>query len=146
MKDFFLDKFEYDFYATKYWIKCIENQEDNVTDFVKRSISHILNAHHIWIARLTTNEIESEIWDILPISYLTRLHEQTYRQIVDFLEKFELEEKINFHSSEGVKMTKNVIDVLYHMLNHSNYHRAQIVMELKQHGLEHPSLNFISYR
>ena len=146
MKDFFLDKFQYDFFATKNWIKHIEDQEHEVSDFVKRSVSHIINVHHIWNARVLRKKIESELWDVLPVSYLMRLHEQNYRETVDFLEKYELEEKVNFHSAEGVKMTKNVIDILYHILNHSNYHRAQIVMDLKQYGLDHPSFNFISYR
>jgi uncharacterized damage-inducible protein DinB len=146
MKEFFLDKFEYDFFATRNWIKCIEDQEDEVSDFIKRSISHIINVHHIWNARLLRRSVESDTWDVLPISYLNRLHEQNYRETVDYLEKYELEEKINYHSAQGVKLTKNVIDILYHILNHSNYHRAQIVMDLKQHGLESPSFNFISYR
>lgn len=38
MKDFFLDKFEYDFYATNNWIDCILAQEDLVSPFVVRSI------------------------------------------------------------------------------------------------------------
>ena len=146
MKEFFLDKFEYDFHATANWIKSIEDQEDEISDFVKRSISHIINVHHIWNARLMNKKVESELWDVLPVSYLKGLHEQNYRETVDFLEKYELEEKVNYHSAEGIKMTKNVIDILYHMLNHANYHRAQIVMDLKQHGLSAPSFNFISYR
>lgn len=146
MKEFFLDKFEYDYFATKNWIKCIEEQEDKVSPFVLKSISHIINAHHIWICRLLNKKAESELWDLLPISYMDRLHEHNYQETIDFLEKYELNEKVNYHSAEGVKMTKNISDVLYHVLNHNNYHRAQIVMDLKQHELKHPSYNFITYR
>lgn len=146
MKDFFLDKFEYDHYAIKNWIEIIEQQEDEVSPFVIRSISHIINVHHIWNCRLFNKESESELWDVLPISYLERLNRLNYLETVDFLEKFELNEKIKYHSSEGVQLTKHITDVLYHMLNHANYHRAQIVMDLKQNNLKHPSFNFISYR
>lgn len=146
MKDFFLDKFEYDFHATNNWIESIVSQEDLVSPFVCKSISHIINVHHVWNCRLMNKTSESELWDILPMHYLFRLHQQNYLETLDFLEKFELNEKINYHSSEGVQLTKHIIDVLYHLLNHSNYHRAQIVLELKQNNLKHPSFNFISYR
>jgi uncharacterized damage-inducible protein DinB len=146
MKDFFLDKFEYDFFATKNWIVCLEEQEDLLSPFAKKSISHIINAHHIWNCRLANNRAQSELWDELPVYFLQRLHQQNYNETIDFLEKFELNEKINYHSSEGIRFTKPIIDVLYHILNHSNYHRAQIVMDLKSNGLQFPSFNFISYR
>lgn len=146
MKDFFLDKFEYDFFATKNWISSIEAQENQVSPFVLRSISHIINVHHIWNRRLLQQKSESELWDVLPVSYLLKLHQENYRETVNFLEKFELEEKIKYHSSEGVQLVKSSIDILYHVLNHSNYHRAQIVMDLKQNNLKAPIFNFISYR
>jgi uncharacterized damage-inducible protein DinB len=146
MKDFFLDKFEYDFYATKNWITCIEEQEDLVSKFTLQSISHVINVHHIWNQRLVNMPYESDLWDVFQVEHLQRLHQQNYTETIDFLEKFELSEKVKYHSSEGVQLTKPIIDVLYHMLNHSNYHRAQIVLDLKQHNLKHPSFNFISYR
>lgn len=146
MKDFFLDKFEYDFFATKNWIQCIVDQEEHVSPYVTRSISHIINVHHIWNCRLLKKESESDLWDILPLSYLDRLHQSNFQETIDFLEKYELSEKIKYHSSEGIHIEKPVTDVLYHMLNHSNYHRAQIVLDLKSNNNKTPSFNFISYR
>ena len=145
MKDFFLDKFEYDFFATKNWIKVIKSQEDSVSEFVIRSMSHILNVHHIWNRRLLNKQIESELWDVFPIHFLQKLEEENYRETIEYLEKLELTEKIEYHSSEGVVFEKSTIDVLYHILNHSNYHRAQIALDLKQNNLKTPDFNFISY-
>jgi uncharacterized damage-inducible protein DinB len=145
MKDFFLDKFEYDFFASKNWIKVIESQEDFVSEFVIRSMSHILNLHHIWNRRLLDKQVESELWDIFPIHFLQKLQEENYRETIEYLEKLELTEKIKYHSSEGVALEKRAIDVLYHILNHSNYHRAQIALDLKQTNLKTPDFNFISY-
>lgn len=146
MKEFFLDKFEFDFYSLKNWIRCIEEQEDSVSAFTIQSISHIVNVHHIWNSRLLKKTPESNEWDVLPVSFLTRLAQQNYLETLDFLEKNELSEKINYHSSEGIKLEKSIIDVLYHILNHSTYHRAQITMDLKQNKLQFPSANFITYR
>jgi uncharacterized damage-inducible protein DinB len=146
MKEFLLDKFEYDFYATKQLIEFIEKQEDSVSDFVKKSISHIINVGHIWNARIVGRKPESELWDRLPIYFLNQLHNQNYREILDYIENVELGEKVKYHSSEGIRLDKEDLDILFHLLTHSNYHRAQIVMDLKQNGLNYPSLNFIAYK
>jgi len=145
MKDFFLDKFEYDFFASKNWIESLESQEECISEFAIRSMSHNLNVHHIWNRRLLNKQIESELWDVFPIHFLQKLLEENYRETVEYLEKFELTEKIKYHSSEGVIFEKSTIDVLYHILNHSNYHRAQIALDLKQNNLKTPNFNFISY-
>ena len=146
MKSFFLEKFEFDFYASKNVIECIENQDDEVSPFVKKTFSHCINAHHIWLSRLKEQQAESYFWDDLPLMYFQKLHEVNYTETIDFIEKFELDSKINYHSSEGVNYSKSVVDILYHILNHSNYHRAQIIMDLKQNNLAYPSLNFITFK
>ena len=46
-------------------------------------------------------------------------------------------------------MSKTDIDILYHILNHSTYHRAQIareLRELRELGITPPSFNFISFK
>ena len=146
MKSFFLEKFEYDFYASKNLIEHIEQQESFVSSFVFKSFSHIINVHHIWLSRLKGSKAESHFWDELPLFYFQKLLEANYTETIDFIERIELENKINYHSSEGVEFTKSMNDVLYHVLNHSNYHRAQIIMDLKNNNLTVPSFNFITFK
>jgi uncharacterized damage-inducible protein DinB len=146
MKSFFLEKFEFDFYASKNLIECIEQQEAFVSSFVLKSFSHIINAHHIWLSRLKGSTAESHFWDELPMFYFQKLHEANHTETIDFIERIELENKVNYHSSEGVEFTKSINDVLYHILNHSNYHRAQIIMDLKNNNLAVPSFNFITFK
>lgn len=146
MKSFFLEKFEYDFYASKNLIEHIEQQESFVSSFVFKSFSHIINVHHIWLSRLKGSKAESHFWDELPLFYFQKLLEANHTETIDFIERIELENKINYHSSEGVEFTKSINDVLYHVLNHSNYHRAQIIMDLKNNNLTVPSFNFITFK
>ena len=146
IKEFFLNKIEYDLACNLTWIKSLEDHENHLDDYVVKSISHIINVHHIWNSRLLDQQPESELWDILPISYWKKLAEQNSRETIDYLEKYELGEKVNYHSSEGVKYSKKDIDILYHILNHSNYHRGQIALRMKELEIKPPSLNFIVYR
>jgi len=101
--------------------------------------------HHIWISRLQGITPESEEWDLLPQHFWERLSEENFRQTSNYLEQFDQEEKIHYHSSEGVRMQKQVVDVLYHILQHSQYHRAQIARELRILGVDVPSMQFIQY-
>ena len=44
------------------------------------------------------------------------------------------------------ELEKKDLDILFHVLNHSVYHRAQIVLDLKQQDLKYPSFQFITFR
>lgn len=145
MKDFFIDKFEYDFRSNQKWVDVLMKHEDELSDFVLKSMSHIINVHHIWISRILEKKAESHTWDILPINYWDQLMHDNLRQTIEYLEHIESSEKIDYHSEEGVKLSKSSVDILYHILNHSNYHRAQIAMELRKLGITPPSFNFITY-
>lgn len=143
--DFFLDKFEYDFRCNLRWIERMKQHEDALNPFVLKSFSHIINVHHIWMHRLMEIPTESDTWDLLPIDYWEKLANENHLKSVDFLEKQEIDNKIHYRSEEGILYEKDTIDVLYHILNHSNYHRAQISRELRTLQLEPPAFNFISF-
>jgi len=146
IKEFFIDKFEYDFRSNKKWCEHLLSNEDDLNDYIRKSISHIINVHHIWIHRVIEMPAESHTWDVLPADYWINLAQENFLKTVEYLEQFESNEKINYHTEEGVEFSKEVIDVLYHILNHSNYHRGQIARELRNLGLSVPSFNFIAYR
>lgn len=145
MKDFFHDKFEYDLQSNLTWISKITLQEDDVNDFIIKSLSHIINVHHIWNSRLIGIAPESDSWDTLPLRYMSKLAVENKNVTFNYLESWDSETKVDYHDSEGVQMTKDTVDVLYHVLNHSNYHRAQIAREMRVLGLEPPNFNFIAY-
>lgn len=88
---------------------------------------------------------ESHTWDLLPIDFWEKLVQENHFKTIDFLEKQELNNKVNFTSEEGISYEKDTIDILYHILNHSNYHRAQISRELRNLEIRPPAFNFISF-
>ncbi len=145
MKSFFEDKFEFDFRANDTWIQHL-SELDERPGFVEKSMAHIINVHHIWVSRLSQIAVESGSWDALPSMHWISLNQDNFRKTIAFLEHEELTRKIYYHDEEGVPMEKSTSDVLYHILSHSQYHRAQIVMSLKQHDLPVPSMNFVVYR
>jgi uncharacterized damage-inducible protein DinB len=147
---FFKEKFEYDLHSNLGWLKFLEENEDALDSTnlkeLSRWMSHIINVHHIWNTRLMNKISESEDWDLLPLSYFERFLFENYNQTIQFLEQHSLSEKVNYHDSEGVPMEKETMDILYHLLNHSNYHRAQMAIKSKEWGFKIPSSNFIVFR
>ena len=145
IKEFFKDKFEYDFLSNKKWIEHLAEHEDNLSPYILKSMSHIINVHHIWIYRIQQKKQESFTWDVLPVDFWLKLAQENYRQTLEFIENIDFKEKINYHDEEGVEMERETVDILYHILQHNTYHRGQIALELRNLNLPVPVFNFITY-
>lgn len=145
IKEFFLDKFAYDLQCNRLWIDVCNRNEDEIDGFIKRSFSHLINAHHRWICLLEGIEPESGLNDEFALRFWLELCNDNYRKTENYLENRDLNEKIGYHNEEGIKLEKEVIDILYPILNHSNHHRAQISREIRVVGIEPPAFNFIAF-
>ncbi len=145
MKDFFLGKIEYDFHLNKSLSYHLEKYEDEIPKFCLKSMSHIINAHHIWLSRLFDVQSESDFWDVLPIDYFIPFHKQNYEQTCTLLEDLDLHAKDEILTSNGDLVSEDTASILYHMLTHSVHHRAQIIKTLKESNLPVPSLELIVY-
>ena len=65
MEEFFNELFDYNFYCNKQLIEAC----NKLTKVPERSIklfSHLLNAHHIWNARIVGNSATMEAWQLHP--------------------------------------------------------------------------------
>jgi uncharacterized damage-inducible protein DinB len=143
MKDFFVGRFEHDYYLTKTCIDFFELNEDCVTPFVKKSICHLLNIHHIWNCRLQHVVPESEPWDQFPVHDLEKLHRNNFLTTIDILETIDSSDKQHTDAIIPRGMDKETQEILFHMLQHANYHRAQIILELRLKQLPFPIFNLI---
>jgi uncharacterized damage-inducible protein DinB len=146
LREFLLDKFEFDYQVNRTWSAHLQLHEDQLNPFIIKQMSHVINMHHIWLSRLYSAQAESGEWDELPLMYWDRLLQENYLKTQEFMRHFDGTAKSNYHNSEGVPMEKSDVDILYHILHHSQYHRAQIARELRIIGLPVPSMHFIAYR
>jgi uncharacterized damage-inducible protein DinB len=138
MKDFLLRKFEIEYNTLQALIRCIEAQEDLVPEYAIKGVCHIINVHHIWNCRLQHIRPESNEWDIFPLQYLEKLNTQNFQETFDCLEKKELDSIIEQQSEQPETVEISAVDILFHLLQHSSYHRGQIVLNLKSNGLNYP--------
>src|SRR5690606_37755749 len=117
--------------------KLIDVFEQHVGQLSDRNIavfSHLLNAHEIWNFRLLNKESGTATWQRRPVQTLANINKQNFRQTLDILEGGNLEALILFTDKKGNPFENKKSDILFHIINHSSYHRGQIAIECRKSG------------
>lgn len=146
MNVFFNQLFDYNFYCNKKLIeKCssIENTPEKSIEL----FSHILNVHHRWNAALTGHTPEYAANQIHSVKEWGDIHYENQRSSFEITTSADdFEKRIDYENSEGRLFTNTVQDILFHIINHSTHHRAQIASDFRQNGLEPLQLDYILYK
>lgn len=146
MKAFFNQLFDYNFHCNKKLIEtCMELK--TVPEEVIRLFSHILNAHHLWNARVLGIDPEKEVWQHHEIQNWGELHYENQRNSFEIITNAEnFEKRIDYESTEGKRYSNSLQDILFHIINHSTHHRAQISAALRANKLEPLPMDYIIYK
>ena len=145
MQDILRDRFKIDLSRNLQLFNILSQNEEHLNSFIKRSFSHIINTHYIWLCRIEGSSPESNFWDQLPLHHGEKFLQENYLRTISYLDDHELQQKVNYHDEEGVKLDDSLGNILLHVLDHGNYHRGQISMELRKQGVTPPSMNLIPY-
>ena len=146
MKDFYKDKLKYDFDINQKIIQNLIENEEKLNDRILTLISHILNAHHIWNSRMLNTQIVHKVWDVYSCDKMLDINAENYTNSIQAIDNFDLSESVDYVTMIQEPFTNSRQDILYHILNHSNYHRAQINTELKNLGLSSTITDYIFYK
>lgn len=146
MKKLFNQLFDYNFFCNKKLIEtCVAL--DDVPEKSKELFNHILNAHHIWNARATEKEALFEAFQMHEVKDWGDLHYENQRSSFEIITTAEdLDLRIDYENSEGRLFTNTLQDMLFHIINHSTHHRAQIAMDFRANGLQPLSLDYVFYK
>ena len=146
MKSFLNQLFDYNFYCNKKLIdECIKLEKAPAKSL--SLFSHILNAHHIWNARLLGSEIIFEVWQEHPVKEWGDIHYENQRSSFEIITNTDnFERRIDYENSEGRLFTNTIQDILFHIVNHSTHHRSQISMDFRTNDLEPIKLDYIFYK
>ena len=146
MKDFFKELFEYSHHYNQKLIEVIQNNPDNISDKALKIFSHILNAHHIWNNRLIGNIPKYGVWQEHAPDEMIFIENQNFEESLRILKTLELNENIDYRNTLGKNFNNSIRDIIFHIINHSTYHRAQIATEFRTSGLEPLMTDFIFYK
>lgn len=145
MKEKLIDLFEYTYHSNKEMIKAISENISKIDEKTISLINHTLNAQQIWNSRVS-GEKSFEVWQINPLAYLEDINHQNFLKSIDIIQNFDLDQKIEYQNSRGTKFENSIFEMLFHVINHSTYHRGQINSLLKQNDIEPLLTDYIFYK
>jgi uncharacterized damage-inducible protein DinB len=109
-------------------------------------MSHIVNVHQIWNGKIQPRQLQYESWQVQPLQDLSAINKQNTEQSMLILGTFHLDQPIKYTTSKGHPFEHSVSDILFQIINHSTYHRAQVATEFKQIGLGPLLTDYIYYK
>ena len=140
----FEDNLAYDHWANTRMLGCMKNNE--ASEQIRILFSHILNAQHVWTHRIMKKETLYGVWEIHNNDKLTKLIKENGQYLQFIFKNYQMEENIHYHDSKGEAFENLVGDILFHVFNHGNYHRAQINTIWREQEVTPPFVGFIQWK
>lgn len=110
--------------------------------------SHIAHAQRNWYLRVTGQQNDVPVWTPLePASVLLQLaqNDELWLEYLNGLQDHDLYAKLAYKNMAGEPYLDNLADILTHLVNHSTYHRGQIVYLSRGLGFTPPGTDFIRF-
>ncbi len=136
--------YKYDKWANELVVEVVAKEvETKRFSEVNRHFSHLLIAQHVWFGRISGNLSSLGIWDRLTVAEMQKLISENPKSFQAI--KSHQNEIISYKNSKGVSFESKVDDILMHLIIHSQHHRAQIAILLRELGITPPATDFIYF-
>ena len=129
----------------------LDKEIDSSFPSLRKTIYHLWDAEFIWLKRLkgeSLNDWPSKFFNgtFSEAKEKILLNDQLFIDFVERLNDEKLSESFTYKNIEGKTFSNSRWESVHHCMNHSTYHRGQIVTMLRQHGIiKIPSTDFISF-
>ena len=145
MKSFLTVIFDYHHYFN---LKLIEIFFKHKVDASVRTLpmfSHCLNAHQIWNTRNNGDAVFT-VNEIHPFGNLAAIDNNNFTTALDILENLRLLDNIEYTNSKGKVFSNTVQNILFHICNHFTHHKAYLISNLGEKGIEPIITDYIYYK
>ena len=148
IKEYFRELFKYNDWANQRVLITFEEHEIT-DDHLLLLFSHLLTSQIIWFNRI--KEIPTSpfpIWEQYKLRELRTMTMESSTNWMNYLDEHQLatfEEMIFYKNSKGRKYETTIKDIISQVLNHSAYHRGQIARALREHSIDPPNTDYITY-
>ena len=146
MKTFFYELFEYNQHTNRRIIRVMEENQAHVTSRSLSLLSHILNVQRIWNQKIRPDLVPYKSWDLHSIELVQGINSQNFTDSIQILDAFDLNQMVSYKLSTGQPFSNTVRDILFQIINHSTYHRAQIATEFRSGGIEPLLTDYIAFK
>lgn len=146
MTNFFKELFTYSHHFNQQLATVFIEQAGKTSEKSLVWFNHILNAHFNWNCRILSQQTTTGPWDIHNIAELKEMDRVNYSNSVLILDNIELYRPVDYSTTKGQQFSNTVRDILFHIVNHSTYHRGQIAADFRQQGIEPLVTDYIFYK
>lgn len=138
--------FEYDDWANRRVIVALRKHE---SDRCRQILAHLLRTKQEWYDRIHGKYADGPVfWPDLTIDECSDLSKATKERFEELLAEFDDEGlglKSDYKNSSGVPYSNTFREILTHVLFHSAIHRGNIILKLREEGIEPPQTDYIIY-
>ena len=142
----FLHLFEYDHWANRRTLDALRIQ---TSERSRQILAHILITKQEYFERLGGKDSTGfNFWPDLSLAECEELTGKTrgnYERLLNDANESLLERTASYKTSEGVPFDNTYRELLTHVLFHSSIHRGNIVLKMREEGLEPPKIDYIIY-
>lgn len=146
MKVFFEDLFSYNQLVNKKIIEVLVQHENDIADRIISLMSHIILVHRSWTNRMQGKSGLNNFWQNIPLENLLSENEKLFTISMEIVKEINLNNSLNYTNSKGFEFSNTFQDVLFHLINHSTYHRGQINALLRSSNIEPVIADYIFYK
>ena len=143
---FFKDLFTYNHARNAELIAYLAQQDTPVPEKALTLLSHTLNAHEIWNCRIAGTVSTHGVWEIRELAHMQEANTKQLDTSLKILESADPAQPISYITGKGDPFVNSVRDILFHVINHSTYHRGQIMSALKEAGIPPLPTDYIFYQ
>lgn len=146
MLTFYKELFHYSFISNQKIIDRFHHDAILENSNAHRLLAHLLAAHHIWNNRILEKTPQFEVWPIISVINCAAINHDNVETSLKILEEVDITQMISYQNSKGQEFRNSVQDILFHVINHSTYHRGQIAKEFRNMGVEPENTDYIFYK
>lgn len=111
----------------------------------EKLLSHILNAQHIWNARVDQSLSIYGIWQVHKAEQWTLINKENYDSSLGHIIGVNMQKGHEYKEYTGDFLSNNMEEILNHILMHSAYHRGQIASKAEQEGFSPPKTDYMDF-
>lgn len=146
MKDFFKELYEYNYHFNQKLAEVFANEPDKTSEKALKIFSHILNAQQIWNSRILKQNALYGVWQLQDANDFSDINKVNYQASLNILDNVEFNTITEYSTTKGDVFKNSVRDILFHVINHSTYHRGQVATEFRNHGIDPLVTDYILYK
>jgi uncharacterized damage-inducible protein DinB len=108
-------------------------------------LSHVLNAHQIWNARVGGVNLTGDPREVRPADSWAGMNAENLRRSLELVEAEDLDRVVEYRDTKGNPHRNRAGDIFLQVLTHSSYHRGQLALLLGQEQKAPPATDYIFY-